>query len=73
MQPARVRTFFTSGFSTVQVTSTSDGLNVGPDFCSVIGATALLSNGALQKGGLVFDLDDINEYVRSLLMVSLRL
>jgi hypothetical protein len=39
------------------------GLNVGPDFCTVIGSTALLSNGAIAKGGLIFDLDDLDEYV----------
>jgi hypothetical protein len=43
--------------------SYTESLNVGPDFCTVIGALALTSKGALAKGGLVFDLDDINQSV----------
>jgi hypothetical protein len=38
-----------------------EGLNVGPDFCTVIGGVGLLSYGALAKGGNVFDLNDLNE------------
>jgi hypothetical protein len=38
-----------------------DGLNVGPDFCTVLGGAGLLSKGALAKGGQVFDLDDLDE------------
>lgn len=37
-------------------------LNVGPDFCTVLGTAALLSKGALEKGGVVFDLDDLNQH-----------
>ncbi|EIN04231.1 heme-thiolate peroxidase [Punctularia strigosozonata HHB-11173 SS5] len=44
------------------VTACQDGLNVGADFCTVIGTTSLLSNGAIAKGGLIFDLDDLNEH-----------
>jgi hypothetical protein len=43
----------------------TESLNVGPDFCTVIGALALTSKGAVAKGGLVFDLDDINQSVLS--------
>jgi hypothetical protein len=38
-----------------------DGMNVGLDFSTVAGAGALLTNGALARGGLVFDLDDLDE------------
>lgn len=35
---------------------------MGPDFCTVLGTAALLSKGALEKGGLVFDLDDLDQH-----------
>jgi hypothetical protein len=39
----------------------TEGLNVGPDFCTVIGAVGLQSFGAMAKGEKVFNLDDLNE------------
>jgi hypothetical protein len=38
------------------------GLNVGIDFCTAIGGLALLSKGAQAKGGLVFDLSDVDQH-----------
>jgi hypothetical protein len=36
-------------------------MNVGADFCGTLGTAALLSKGAQARGGLAFDLDDINQ------------
>jgi hypothetical protein len=47
--------------SSSDINAFTEGLNVGPDFCTVIGAVGLQSFGAMAKGEKVFNLDDLNE------------
>jgi len=46
----------------VLLAACQEGLNVGADFCTVAGTLALTSKGGLAKGGLAFDLDDIDQH-----------